>query len=235
MTSAWVIGGTSGIGMATAKLLKSQMVTYVDGADTFDVRRSVRDFRWTILNELHLPTHFVYCAGINHLEWLGAEDGSVSPYPHADVVDVNLNGFIRFIDALAYYREEYEEMAIKPSIVAVSSDAAERPLRTSIGYCASKAGLNMAVKVAARELGPHGWRVNAVAPGMTEPTGMQEYVDRTIPAVRGWTTDHAMYYERSQEVTPGRITVDAVASTIVQTLMGPAHLNGSVITINGGR
>jgi len=233
----WVIGGSSGIGKACAKRLGEYMVTVSTDLGQpwdWDVRNPLEP---NFIRDLGFPTHIVYSAGINRLSWIG--DGY--PDAHMDVIDTNLVGFIRLMDCLVEVGSSYWKdlgsypFEVRPSIVAISSDAAERPLRTSIGYCASKAGLNMAVKVAARELGPYGWRINAVSPGMTEPTGMQEYIDQRVPEVRGWSPEQAMEYERSQEVVPGRINPEEVAEVVYQTLLGPKHLNGSIITINGGR
>lgn len=230
---AWVIGGTSGIGQAAAGILRRKgFDVYVDGHDTFDVRQPVKAFRYQ-LESYDLPEYVVYAAGINYLEFLGAGDDSVEN--HLDVLDVNLKGFIKLVDAMAYYANDYDDAPDTPSVVAVSSDASERPLRTSIGYCASKSGLNQAVRVAARELGKYNWRINAVAPGMTEGTNMTRYVDEAVPRVRGWSHEASLHYERVQEVTPGRIPAIDVADVIVQTLCGPTHLNGAVLTINGGR
>ncbi|TRW79036.1 glucose 1-dehydrogenase [Mycolicibacterium sp. 018/SC-01/001] len=50
------------------------------------------------------------------------------------------------------------------AIVTVASAAALAPLPDHYAYCASKAGLVMATKVLARELGPHGIRANSVCP-----------------------------------------------------------------------
>lgn len=50
------------------------------------------------------------------------------------------------------------------SIVTVASAAALAPLPDHYAYCASKAGLIMATKVLARELGPYGVRANSVCP-----------------------------------------------------------------------
>ena len=231
--SAWVLGGTSGIGLCVAEVLRRKHIpTYVDGHDTFDVRQPISAFRQQ-LEEYGLPVYVVYASGINYLEFLGA--GEDSDDHHLDVIDVNLKGFIKLVDAMAYYANDYEAAPDAPSIVAISSDAAERPLRTSIGYCSSKAGLNQAVRVAARELGVYSWKVNAVAPGMTDGTNMTRYVDEAVPRVRKWSHEAARHYERVQEVTPGRIAPIDVAQVVVQTLLGPAHLNGAVVTINGGR
>ena len=50
------------------------------------------------------------------------------------------------------------------SIITVASAAALSPLPDHYAYCASKAGLVMATKVLARELGRHGIRANSVCP-----------------------------------------------------------------------
>lgn len=50
------------------------------------------------------------------------------------------------------------------SIITVASAAALSPLPDHYAYCASKAGLVMATKVLARELGAHGIRANSVCP-----------------------------------------------------------------------
>jgi NAD(P)-dependent dehydrogenase (short-subunit alcohol dehydrogenase family) len=50
------------------------------------------------------------------------------------------------------------------SIITVASAAALAPLPDHYAYCASKAGLVMATKVLARELGPDGIRANSVCP-----------------------------------------------------------------------
>ncbi|AQT80992.1 short-chain dehydrogenase [Mycolicibacterium litorale] len=53
---------------------------------------------------------------------------------------------------------------IAGSIITVASAAALAPLPEHYAYCASKAGLIMATKVLARELGEHGIRANSVCP-----------------------------------------------------------------------
>ena len=237
MANYWVIGGTSGIGAATVKELSiAGNGVYTTGeancdvSDPYAVSEQYQEVIDYFGGQYKLDA-VVFSAGINRL--CRADDFTYGQLATAnDVIQVNLMGFINVMGALAY-GVRAKECPLR--VVAVSSDAAERPMRTSAAYCASKAGLNMAVKCFARELGPFGWRVNAVAPGMTAPTGMSEYIDRTVPELRGWTLEQAMHYERSQEVVPGRIHPSEVAKVIADTLSGPTHLNGSIITINGGR
>lgn len=234
--STWVIGGTSGIGKACYEKIKlgpePKSSVFATGKEDFDV---TNDSFEKMLEEFTYPDRIVYSAGINHLNWLGK--GTLDE--HLRVIDVNLFGFIRLLDAAAFLSNFKHASDPKdkytPSIVAISSDAAVRPMRTSISYCASKAGLDMAVRCAARELGPHGWRINAVSPGMVHRTGMQEYIDDRVREVRNWSMDQMFDYERSQEVTPGRISPEEVAEAVAFLLDGPAHLNGEILTLNGGR
>lgn len=53
------------------------------------------------------------------------------------------------------------------AIVNITSIAGHRGFQDHLCYAASKAGLEGATRVLARELGPHGIRVNAVAPTIT--------------------------------------------------------------------
>lgn len=63
------------------------------------------------------------------------------------------------------------------SIVTVSSNAARVPRVRQGAYCASKAGVSHLMRVLALELGPHGIRVNTVAPGATETPMIRRMMD----------------------------------------------------------
>jgi NAD(P)-dependent dehydrogenase (short-subunit alcohol dehydrogenase family) len=60
------------------------------------------------------------------------------------------------------------------SIINISSIAGLRPQADGLLYSFTKAGLNMITRSLARELGPHGVRVNAIAPGLIQ-TDFSEY------------------------------------------------------------
>lgn len=176
----------------------------------------------------------VYCAGINDLQWLG-QMGESEMEKAADIFAVNTLGFLNVVNSVRKAITNHPSDLAPFSIVAVSSDAATRPLRTSAAYCASKAALDAIVRVSARELGPSNFRVNAVSPGMVDGTGMTEQMDEMIPRIRGWSPEEAIKYEKTQEVVPGRVTTEEVAELVSSVLLGPRHLNGAIVPINGGR
>lgn len=230
----WVIGGTSGIGKATAELLaQGGRAVYATGCNDVDVRE-VREiamgwenFEGYLFADGTIPTQveIVYSAGVNQLQHIGQMDDDAA----FNIFDTNFHGFVRLIDFL------WSEKIRNVKLVAITSDAAVRPMRTSLNYCASKAALNMAIRVAARELAERGWRVNGVAPGMTDGTLMTEYIDRAVPEIRGWSAEETYQYEMKQAVIKRRALPEEIAETVQFILDGPDYLNGEIITVNGGR
>lgn len=222
--SVWVIGGTSGIGAAVASLLEERLENPSATGKDVDV---------TFPEEL---AHYqrrcgpwdgvVFSAGTNQLSWIR----DITQSERRAIMETNYGGFVNLLKVLL---QDSRQRPIP--IVAVSSDAGRRPMRTSLAYCASKAALNMAVQCAARELGPKGWRINAIAPGMTDRTEMTAYIDRQVPAIRGWTPQQAREYEKSQQPLGRRGTPEEMALMIFDMLYAPNYLNGAIIEVNGGR
>lgn len=78
---------------------------------------------------------------------------------------------------------------VKGGIINITSGAGRSARAGSSHYASSKAAMNMVTEVLAIELGPHGIRVNAVAPGLIlddviseESTGLHGYVNDMIRA-----------------------------------------------------
>ena len=230
MATVLVVGGTSGIGLAVVNMLNGLGVTtFAPEKGQLNVKAAKTIIQTYLAASGHAITHMVYSAGINELCWIkDIDDYHSGNYTNfTRVLDVNVTGFARVLGSLIGYHP-------LESVVAISSDAATRPMRGSLMYCASKAALDMAVKCAARELAPE-TRVNAVAPGMTDGTVMQEYIDKAVPEFRGWTPEAARSYENSQNPMGRRATTDEIAHAVVDVLFGPEYMTGTIVTVNGGR
>jgi len=109
------------------------------------------------------------------------------------------------------------------SIVMVSSNLTRRTVPGMVAYTAAKAGLEGATRALARELGPRGIRVNAVAPGLLQ-------TDMTAGR------DADVFAAHAREVPLGRLTsVDDVAG-VIEFLLGQASamVTGQVIDVDGG-
>ena len=217
--SIWVVGGTSGIGRACAERLWKEypgVETMVTGEEV-DVRdqQNIQQF-----STGKLITKMVYSAGTNYLHWWDQMD----PEEMKRLYDINVIGLLRVM----------RELRNLTDVVVIGSDAAWRPMRTSVAYCPSKAALHMAAQVIARERSEEGFRINVVAPGKVECTKMTEYTDRRSTELRP-SMDH-IAYQKAQIPSGKFCTTEDVAEVVVNLLFTESlQLNGAIIPVNGGR
>jgi NAD(P)-dependent dehydrogenase (short-subunit alcohol dehydrogenase family) len=81
------------------------------------------------------------------------------------VLRVNLFGVFY---ALKHVSARMIEQGGGGSLIAIASLNARQPAEGMAAYCASKAAVSMLMQVAALDLGRHGVRANAIAPGLIE-------------------------------------------------------------------
>lgn len=108
------------------------------------------------------------------------------------------------------------------AILAVSSIRALGARPGRLIYAASKAGLNMAVRVAAQELAPHGIRVNTLSPGITE-----------TPLTAG---NPGPFAEAVANVPMGRAALPADLGAAAYFLCSPeaSFITGANLIVDGG-
>jgi 3-oxoacyl-[acyl-carrier protein] reductase len=209
---AVVVGGASGIGWATARLLAAEgaRVTIADrntdgarqragelgdphswaAVEVTDEDAVARLFDDVVAREGGLDV-VVNCAGFSGFGMITDLDAE----QFRSVVDVCLTGGFLVIKHAGRHLHE------GGTIVSLTSLNARQPAIGMSAYCAAKAGLSMLTQVAALELGPRGIRVNAVAPGfvhtpLTEgasaiPGVVDEYVENTALGRAGTPEDVA--------------------------------------------
>lgn len=229
-TRALVTGGASGIGAAVARRLRDAgaRVAVLDVADSpqGDVELTVRcdiadaDAVEGAVAEVHDALGGIDAAVLNAGVggFSGLLDMDLAEWDR--VIGVNLRGTFLCLRAVG---RAMVRAGNGGSIVAVTSISGFLADRMMGHYSVSKAGVAELVRVAARELGPFGIRVNAVAPGTTD-TPMFQSTSR----LRG-------YRERVAEraALGGVGSPDAVADAVLAVL-GLDWVTGQVLAADGG-
>ncbi len=162
--------------------------------------------------------YLINCAGTNVLESVleMTEEG------YETVMGINLR-------AALICAQEFARARVASggggSILNVTSIAGHRGFQEHMCYAASKAGLEGATRVMAKELGHYGIRVNAVAPTVT----------MTELAADAWS-DPAKKNPMMIRHPIGRFAeVEDVATAIVMLLSGDASMvTGTILPIDGG-
>ena len=135
------------------------------------------------------------------------------------VIATNLKGCFLCTQAAARYMKNHGGGAI----VNIGSGSNRMPFPNLAAYTASKGGIEMFTRVAAVELGPHGIRVNCVAPGAVE-------VERT----REESPDYGATWG---SITPlGRVGTPADVGRAVVFLASEqgAFISGQTLGVDGG-
>jgi NAD(P)-dependent dehydrogenase (short-subunit alcohol dehydrogenase family) len=188
-----VTGASEGIGAVTAKLFAENGADLVIAARRPDkLEQAAAAIRGTGRRCLAIPTDVTDPAAVK-----GMVDGALHAFGRIDVLINNAGGSVRSslrkmtpeiwrrgralnLDSAAYCTMEVGKHFLERRagvIVNISSVAGITGTMGEVPYSSGKAGLQMFTRVAAAEWGPHGVRVNCIAPGMTLTEGMQGRVD----------------------------------------------------------
>lgn len=122
----------------------------------------------------------------------------------------------------------------KGAIVNLASNSAFLPKTEQIAYAASKAAIVSLTRSTAAALGPHGIRVNAIAPGVI-PTPMTEGIAEARAQIRGRTKEEMLEMFAPQTALRRLGTPDEVANAALFLVSDEAsYITGQTLEVCGG-
>ncbi|WP_394841072.1 SDR family oxidoreductase [Pendulispora brunnea] len=159
-------------------------------------------------------------------------DASVHTSPPGVVLDLIATNLAPTIVGCTTAVRRFLAAKSEGAIVNVSSHQARQAVRGCLPYVTAKAAIEGLTRALAVEYGPHGIRVNAVAPGSVSTERYADFLARQTP-------EGAARIEREmRELHPlGRVArADEVAAAIAYLLSSDASfINGATVPIDGGR
>lgn len=222
-----IIGGSSGIGLATAKQAKDA------GANLFLISRNSQRLREAaeaiggatqIISDIAAPQPAIF-AGIDRIDHLLITAGTVHLQPLKDQSEVDLSKVMseRLIGPLLAIKAALPLLHPASSITMTSGQFASRPAAIGAVVAAAVAAVESTVRALALELSP--MRINAVSPG---------WVD--TPLLDGLMGEaKAQVLEQTASTLPSRNIgrAEDIAHAIL-FLMANRFVTGEVLHIDGG-
>ncbi|MBB4052956.1 NAD(P)-dependent dehydrogenase (short-subunit alcohol dehydrogenase family) [Devosia subaequoris] len=239
---AFVTGGASGLGAATARALASSGAIVgifdrdadkgraiaddlggqffaVDVSDAASAEAAVN----AAIGALGTPSVLVNCAGIGTAARIVGRDGPMPLDAFSRVINVNLVGSFNMMRLCAHAMSlaEPDENGQRGVVISTASVAAYEGQIGQAAYAASKGGIVSLTLPAAREFARFGIRVLAIAPGLFLtplleglPPETQDGLAAAIP-------------------NPPRLGKPSEFADLVMAMVGNDYLNGEVVRLDG--
>lgn len=238
----FIVAGAGGIGAATAVALNhfgadiivldvnkaciNALMPKLRGNNSsyicdFSIVDNIEPLIKTIVNEHGPVGGLVFCVGVGSVR-----PAKMSKYDFMKrVMDINFFSFVELIRCIAAKGCHNGDCV---PVVGISALGAYLGNSTKTAYCASKAAMNSAVRCLAKELAPKGFRINTVAPGVTD-TPMARAAD-------DYGSDSDAFKNILERQYLGICQPEDIADAVVFLMSDFAKkITGSCIAVDGGK
>lgn len=225
-----IAGGTSGIGLATAKLLTEKganvIVTGRSEEKLANARAIVPGISAISLDSNDTGALKDFFGKIGHFHHLiltlsSAKGGG--PFATMDLTDLQAGFDGKFWPHLQTIQAALPSIDKTGSITIITAASATARLAGTAGLAAINGALELMVPILAKELKP--LRINAVSPGVidTEWWNFLSTEERK-----------AAFDSYAQGIAVGRIGNPQDVSNLIETVVNNSYINGAVLNVNGG-
>lgn len=137
----------------------------------------------------------INCAGANYIEWFEALDWEKWQY----LMNLNVKAGIALTQELmaeSWMTDAKSWFGGSGCVLNIISNASHVPMTNSVFYNASKGAFHIATLAMARELRKsHGLCIFGISPNKLANTHMSNYIESSVPTLRGWTSEKAREYQ----------------------------------------
>jgi NAD(P)-dependent dehydrogenase (short-subunit alcohol dehydrogenase family) len=242
-----ITGGTDGLGLEMAhRFARAGASLFVVGKEQEGVSKAEKDL------SKHGTHVEVSCLDLCDRSDIGKLIDQATKLPQVDVLvnNVGIIGFTPFNEVTNTEFDAFVDVSLRSSyfltqalvsslaatggnVINMSSYFATKilPDRTSTLYSMIKGAMTSLTRAQAFELGPHGIRVNALAPGTVESPGRTAGIQKMDPDSQQKLMD---YNARSYPI--GRIGApsDVANATLFLASEQASWITGTVLTVDGG-
>ena len=225
-----IAGGTSGIGLATAKLLSEKNATVIvtsrsaeKVAQAKETVPGITAFAIDSADPSALNTFFSSNGAFDHLIITLSSSNGAGPFATLSLQELREAFDGKFWPHLNTIQAALPFLKKSGSITVITAASATCQMPGTAGLAALNGGLEIIVPILAKELKP--LRVNAVSPGV---------IDTPWWNFLGQESKTAAFEQWSQGIAVGRVgKPEEVAKAILQVVTNE-YINGTVLNINGG-
>ncbi|MCX4761523.1 SDR family oxidoreductase [Streptomyces sp. NBC_01275] len=237
-----IVGGSSGIGLAAARLLGAAGAGLLlvardetrlkEAADSLADATPVRTLAADVTDESALAQAFERAGPLDHV-LLTAGAAARAPLAEADRSRVQGDFDVRFWGGYATARAAAERLPAGGSITFMSGVYTVRPVAGAAAAIASGAACEGLARALAVELAPRRVRVNAVRAGIVDTPPLRRRLGAAAQASDAQAD--AVVAAAGRHLPLGRFGTAEEAAAAAVFVMANPYVTGSVVTVDGGQ